>query len=294
MFNNIKVSVVVPVYQVEKYLENCLISLVSQDFKERYQIILIDLGSSDSSSSICQRYEALYPELFYRFHSFENRGVSVSRNIGLSILNSEYATFVDADDTVSSDYLSFMYEAMKKDDLDIFSVGTIEEDGKKSGVDFFSTGRVALLKLYKKLANKINTCCWGRMYKTSLIKESLIRFPVDLSYFEDMVFFCHSLYKARRVKFSSKPLYFYRNRSDSAMHQKVDLVSSYLIALERVRELIEKEDIFYISKLYSRPFKAIKNKLKQYSQLTGEILNKDPELLYKESKKELDKIFQRR
>lgn len=294
-YNNTKVTVIIPVYQSEKYLKDCLESLINQDFKERYQLVLVDLGSTDSSSSICDAYERKYPELIFRIHTFPNLGVSMSRNIGLFVSLSDYITFVDADDFVKPNYLSYLYKEIVKGDYDILTAGNYLYKKKAtldySRINLTTTGKRALLKLYKSPFMKIRTFTWGRIYKTSFLKEHRLSFSFELERFEDWAFFSLALYYANKVKFVKKPLYYYRDNPTSSMHQKADMVTPFLNALKIVKTSLIKEDKDFANKLFDKPSLAIKLQLKHFSKMSQDFLKEDVSEIYQQALTRLIDIY---
>jgi glycosyltransferase involved in cell wall biosynthesis len=117
------VSVIVPIYQSENYLRECLDSLVSQDFDLPYEIILSVFGSSDESLAICEEYEQKYPEKIFIVLGEKNYGISASRNAGIVKSRGDYLTFVDSDDALARNFLSVLYKLAKKGDYDIVTSG---------------------------------------------------------------------------------------------------------------------------------------------------------------------------
>lgn len=116
MMETCKVSIVVPVYNAEKYLDQCLNSLVNQDI-ENVEIIVINDGSTDSSKSICEKFALNYDRI--KFIDKINEGVSVARNVGLDLANGKYITFVDADDYVEKNFCSVLYVKAEEKQSDI-------------------------------------------------------------------------------------------------------------------------------------------------------------------------------
>ncbi len=107
------ISVIVPVYNVEKYLDKCLKSILLQDFSD-FELILVDDGSTDNSGKICDDF-ALKDSRIKVVHK-ENAGPSVARNVGTSVSKGEYITFIDSDDYVDRDYLSILYKSLIMDE----------------------------------------------------------------------------------------------------------------------------------------------------------------------------------
>ena len=117
MSNQVKVSVIIPVYQVENYLERAVDSVLAQTLEEK-EIILVDDGSWDNSPQICDRYARDYPELIRVIHK-KNEGLGMARNTGVQAAVGEYVAFVDSDDAVEPEMYAEMYEKAVEEDCDI-------------------------------------------------------------------------------------------------------------------------------------------------------------------------------
>lgn len=170
------ISVVIPVYQVEKFLNRCLDSVINQTY-ENIEIILIDDGSYDNSPIICDEY-ALKDKRVKVVHQ-SNKGLSVARNLGLKIMKGDYVTFVDSDDYVEKDYIEYLYYLIKKYKTKfsccasraVYESGTIitqetHEEMKLNKKDAFER------MLYQE---NFTVASWGKLYKKELFKG--IKFP---------------------------------------------------------------------------------------------------------------------
>ena len=185
-----KVSVIVPIYNAEKYLKRCIDSILNQTFKD-FEVILINDGSTDSSLEICNIYVASDN----RIHVInqQNRGVSVARNNGIVYSKGEYITFVDSDDFLEPDALNVMYCAIRNGyDLVCASYRRVSNSRKNMASFIFEQKSVNVFQLAElcydiNLDISLGGPCW-KLYKTSIIKINNIFFPEDMSYFEDNVF----------------------------------------------------------------------------------------------------------
>ena len=110
------ISIIIPVYNAEKYLPNCLDSVINQTYKN-LEIILVDDGSTDKSSEICDEYAQ--KDFRIKLIHKENGGVSSARNAGLALVSGDYIAWVDSDDFVAPDYIEYMYKLLKEYDADI-------------------------------------------------------------------------------------------------------------------------------------------------------------------------------
>lgn len=124
--NEIKVSVIVPIYNTEKFLRKCIESIVNQTLQE-IEIILINDGSTDNSHNICLEYAEKYPEKI-RYINNKNIGCSATRNLGIELAKGEYIAFVDSDDYIEKGMYKEMYEVTRNKNLDVVVSGIIYED----------------------------------------------------------------------------------------------------------------------------------------------------------------------
>ena len=215
------ISVIIPVYQSEKYLTPCLESLMAQDFSGRYEVILVDFGSRDHSPDICTAFEKRYPGIVTHLRSENNFGISASRNIGLLVAKGQYVTFVDSDDWVKKNYLSVLYRECEKTKAQIVTCGYYFS-GKISvpsycRVQKTMNGKDGLFALYRDCSLRYRTFCWGRMYQRKFLTDNRIVFDTDLLRFEDWLFIFQAFLSADKIRFIRKPLYHYRSHPDSAM-----------------------------------------------------------------------------
>ena len=212
------VSIIVPVYNVEKYLIKCLNSLIEQTYKN-LEIILVDDGSQDNSGNICDKYKQKDSRI--RVIHIENSGVSNARNIGLDNMKGQYTMFVDSDDYVSKNMVEELYNSIKKNEADISICGVenIYENGEnrttfKEG-RFVTNGEKALGELLN--GKYFTSVCWGKMYKSELWKN--IRFNKDTKIAEDLEVLYYIFERAKKVVVDTKnKLYYYIVRENSAIH----------------------------------------------------------------------------
>ena len=207
-----KVSVIVPVYNTEEYLQKCLASLVNQDFTD-YEIIIVNDGSTDNSKKIIDEYAKEYK--FIKAYDKENGGLSSARNYGIDKAKGKYIAFVDSDDYVDVAYLKELYEAIIKDDSDIAvcEFSYVYKDGNV--VRSYSNLKYTSDSLKSYLLTPPMAPI--RLFKKDLFKE--IRFKEGI-YYEDLEL-CPKLVKyVNKVSFVDLSLYSYLMRDNSIMHQK--------------------------------------------------------------------------
>ena len=210
---NYKVSVIVPVYNAEEYIGATLDSIINQDFNS-YEIIVIDDGSTDGSPEIINE-KLTKSTADYRIIRQENAGVSSARNRGMEEAIGEYLVFIDADDYVTGNHLSELYNG----ETDFSMVQFIKkENDKLSEPHRFSTESITCEEFIKKeLRMEMPFNFWQLMYKASIIKENNIRFNPDLIYGEDIDFALRALLYGDEIAISNEATYYYIQHPQSAI-----------------------------------------------------------------------------
>lgn len=217
------VSVIVPIYKVEDYLERCISSILNQTWAD-FELILVDDGSPDGCPLLCDQWRKKDSRI--KVIHKENGGLSDARNSGLKIASGEFIAFVDSDDWVSPDYLQILVESLQKNDCDIIECGIIrtrgETDGIRSGdgntkVSLFQT-EDALKQLIKD--GLFHQYVWNKLYKRSVI---------DGIFFEkgktnEDEFWTYRVFgNAKRIGKIEVPLYYYFQRAASIMGEGYSL-----------------------------------------------------------------------
>ena len=203
---NPKVSIVVPVYNREKTISFCLDSILSSEFKA-FEVIVVDDGSTDSTSEICKEYANKDQRIKYYYQ--KNSGVSVARNTGLSKCQSEWVTFVDSDDAILSSHLNVMNMKLN-DSIDILMTGIVYGkfiDGKliSESVDgnvnkdvVNSNASIYLFNEFNPLKNSIFPI-YNKFFKNQIINMHNIQFDTTISLGEDQIFLCNYLLYAKGI-----------------------------------------------------------------------------------------------
>lgn len=236
-----KISVIVPVYNMEKYLKRCVDSILLQSFSD-FEVILVDDGSKDTSGDICDSY-ALSDSRIRVIHK-ENGGVSAARNAALDIASGEYITFCDSDDYVENDWLEQFYNYIVSDTcVDVVSIN-FNVVGNKNDIFIKSSEYPELKKFFNSensaieylifdiLCGKSGWAVWTRIFKKSILDMYNIRFCESCgNYAEDMIFVLEYTLKARGVQVLDYRGYNYFQRSDSMMHK-----SEVVIRLDELNE----------------------------------------------------------
>ncbi len=210
------VSMIVPIYNVEAYLNRCLDSIVAQTHRP-LQVILINDGSKDGSQAIVDRYVAKWPELFTSVLQ-ENQGVGAARNRGVALAEGEWICFIDSDDYIEPNYVKGMLKIALQKGSDIVVSNFFMESANGLKVPF------PLMTLYRNLSGEkaakeslnlltVPNFIWNKLYRTRLFREHEISFP-QMRY-EDVAVTAELLLHARLVSVTQKPYYYYCLRKTS-------------------------------------------------------------------------------
>lgn len=244
-----EISVIVPAYNVEKYIERCLFSLIDQDIKEKYEIIVINDGSTDNSLEMIEALAAKHDII--RVYSQKNGGLSAARNAGITRARGKYIAFVDSDDYVEMSYLSAMYRAAECSGADIVCCNfrSVKDGGGFGGMDGVFKHRGGVYEA-KKLLNSLlldismRNYAWNKLYRRGLFTENNIEFPVGKIY-EDMRTIPRLFYHSRRIAVVSGVLYNYVQHEGSITGTMTPKkVFSYIDAYGDIRRLLDEKQIY--------------------------------------------------
>jgi len=216
MNDNALISVIIPVYNVEKYLSRCIDSVINQTYKN-LEIILIDDGSMDDSGKICDEY-ALKDNRIKVIHK-QNGGVSSARNVGLDIAKGEYIGFVDSDDYIENDMYEILYELLVRNQTDISCCNKyVFRVNKFIDSENFPTEKI--LSFNEVLDNpKHDFYIWNKLFSRNVIGN--IRFNEQLTLGEDLLFTYQVLQKIRNIAFYKEAKYYYCDNSNSITRIRV-------------------------------------------------------------------------
>jgi glycosyltransferase involved in cell wall biosynthesis len=236
-----KISVIVPIYNVEAYLPRCIDSILSQTYRN-IEVILVDDGSPDNSGKICDRY-AGEDDRIKVIHR-ENGGLSAARNSGIDCATGEYLAFVDSDDYVKEDFIEFLYELMCKADADIsacgaltvFSDGSTENPSTDTGTHIMDS-REALERMCYNDSFYVTT--WDKLYKRSLFDT--VRFP-EGKLFEDTGTTYLLVDRADTIITCGEPKYYYfRTPNSITTSQFTEKKLDYVEMADNMAEYIIKK-----------------------------------------------------
>ncbi|MBR3606502.1 MAG: glycosyltransferase family 2 protein [Lachnospiraceae bacterium] len=239
------VSIVLPVYNAEEYIRKCIESIQGQSYVE-WELVIIDNGSTDAGYEICREY-AKEDSRIEVFHQYQNRGVSVARNLGLERSSGEFITFIDADDWVEADYLEKLLEIQREHNADMVVCGYQKgndrdrEVGNEKRIENSRNSRLLSVEEYfRDYMLRGNTHCWGVLYRAKKIDD--IHFPNKMTIGEDLLYLIHATMKMERIAVSDYNGYWYYTNPKGAMLKK--FTHSYMDQLicwqQAKEELIEQ------------------------------------------------------
>lgn len=250
-----KISVIIPVYNVEKYLPKCIESLINQDF-DSYEILLIDDGSTDNSLNICKEYEKKSKKV--KVFSQKNKGVSVARNLGLENAKGEWICFVDSDDFAENDMLSSFYDEAMKGDCDVLITPPIMDFDDytndaaifEDNIDFTNKKDILIKNMICRQYNsKLKTEIgaggpWGKLYKKSFLDETSVKFIEGLKRMQDVIFNIYVANKANKIIYKNIYKYHYRiNQGSSTVKYNPTIYETFEKVITIMNEFVEKNKL---------------------------------------------------
>ncbi len=290
------ISVIIPIYNGEKYIQNIANALIAQTYKN-LEIIMVDDGSKDNSYELCN--ELTKEDVRFIVYSKENGGASSARNFGLERAKGEYIGFIDVDDYIFPEYFEYLYSMLTKYQADMAccsyykmwdseKMPVFENDGK----EIVFTQKEDTLKdlLYRK--NITGSPCL-KLYKCEILKN--IKFPSNIIYGEDTIFTFQVLKVCRKVIFGNKVLYIYYQHSTSSTHvvNCSRCEDSWNIHINKILNYAEEKNPQILKAAYAKCFilaidyccriwkdpksKEFKKKLLEYIKYADEIVLRDKE-----------------
>lgn len=219
------ISIVVPVYNIEKYIARCIKSILNQTY-DNLEIILVDDGSTDNSARICKSLQNVDPRIIVL--SQKNTGLSAARNTGISYSHGEYISFIDGDDYISANFVKEMFESLiaNKADIAVCSILNVDDTGKAVGIstklnDAVLTNEEVFNKIVaneSKAWTIISAC--NKIFKKNLFDN--IKFPEGK--LNEDAFIAYPLFaSADRICFLKNYLYYYVQRESSIMHSSISV-----------------------------------------------------------------------
>lgn len=251
-----RLSIIIPFYNVEKYIARCLDSVVKQDIPySDYEIICVNDASPDSSRKIVQDYIKKYPNIKLIEHS-ENRKLGTARNTGRSIAEGDYIWNVDSDDWIEHNCLSKLIGICEKENLDVLTFNGFNTNCQKFIPIIertFDTNCMTGLDFFRSIDDNISLFCpvWKQIYKKSFLDENNIYSP-EVNQGEDVPFSLQSFISAKRVKYFHQGLYYHLcNNVDSLSNENKTYTASELYEKSFVNAKLIFNILPYIPKDYS-------------------------------------------
>lgn len=250
-----KLTIIVAVYNTEKYLKKCLDSLVNQTLKN-IEILCVNDGSEDNSDVILNEYTKKDSRI--KIINKKNGGLSSARNMGIEYARGEFITFLDSDDYVDSNAYLLALSRFVNDNVDLvhFSTNIVMEDNEceRYNEEYFQHKFCGLVKLTSYVINYLDVCAWNKIYKLSIIKKYNIRFPEGKLY-EDNPFFWSYALVCDYAYFMPEKLHYYLSRKNSIMNLTIKKYKSKpnelyhvldrLLCFEELLDFIFKWNLYY-------------------------------------------------
>ena len=278
------ISVIVPVYKVEKYLEKCVNSIRSQSYSD-LEIILVDDGSPDNCGKICDEM-ALNDQRIRVIHQ-KNQGLAAARNAGLAIAQGKYVAFVDSDDTIENGTYLLLYNMIEHYDTDIAicECRKVKESEVLEQVEYSKYENKVLdnNKLWELVFGQLNNSSCNKLYKRSLIGD--LQFPQKVVHGEDLLFNIEYLAKCNIGVYNEAPVYNYLSRNNSITRSSFnENVFFEIVTKDKAKDLVKKYMPIQMSKAELFCFRARMNVLRS-------VYAADKELIYQNKIDEIKKYI---
>lgn len=240
------ISLVVPVYNMERYLDRCMNALLTQ--RGDYEVIMVDDGSIDDSAKMCNQYALKYPEVVHVIHK-RNGGLSSARNAGMEVARGEFVVFPDPDDWVEAGYVSTFLELQKKYDADLVGVGYfIDYENERQSVNEGQKLKVMGAREAQRslfYTPSMGGFAWNKLFRMDIIRKHKLRFLDDVGTTEDLDFVFRYLRYCDKIVFSPEAqTYHYYQRPGAATHsgfspKKMESIHTY----EKIIQISRNPDV---------------------------------------------------
>ena len=236
----IKLSIIIPAFNAEKYIAKCLDSITKQSC-DNYELLIIDDGSSDDTGNICDMYGKRFSQISV-FHT-DNNGVSSARNLGLEKARGEYIWFVDSDDVVKANSIKTIISTIDESELLIFGIEEFDKKNvtKRQYGDLTTDNQYAINQMLSD--NGVRGYLFNKVFRLDIIKKNHLTFNTSIKNCEDLLFSVSYASLIKRVKISNEIIYRYRQRKNGAIHSKLNSDQSTSInAFLSISEIVDDED----------------------------------------------------
>ncbi|WP_318418199.1 glycosyltransferase family 2 protein [Photobacterium leiognathi] len=218
--NNVLLSVIIPVYNMELYIQECLKSVFNQKMKDLYEVIIINDGSTDNSKALIEKEINKYKDNNIIFKNIHNQGVSNARNLGVNLSSGKYISFVDSDDWVSANYIETICQSLMKNiTYDIYYFDRFFSYPKKNKLISypFYRGRI---NENASIFSELNYSACNKVYSQNLFKDGLSFYKGKI--YEDMPFSLDALLLSDTISKINAPLYFVRQNTPNSVTNKLN------------------------------------------------------------------------
>lgn len=256
---NLNISFIIPVYNCEGYLNECLDSIINQNY-QYIEIIIINDASTDNSLNICNKY-AQKDNRVKLITNKRNLGVSATRNIGIEKSTGDVIIFIDSDDYIEKDYIQKIITLIGKYDLLCYGYNCLYKNTK---IPILLNKKINNKDVFENkvmIGNEIAGYLWNKVFKSDIVKSNNIKFNENIHYCEDLLFVSQYLKYSNSVYYFNDCLYNYRMRKNSASYnffnkKNSSILYSYLFLIEKYKnnELIENH-LKYMYLIYYYCFK---------------------------------------
>ena len=218
MDDNELISIIIPVYNIEKYIHRCIQSIINQTYRN-IEIIIVDDGSTDNSGTVCDELAKADNRIFV-YHK-QNGGAADARNYGLEKATGSYIGFVDGDDFIHPQMYELLLQTAIQYNADLTACKNVRENEQKFMASRFDEdtieSKVKIIDPFEAVIrpHELDICPWNKLYKTSLFEE--IKYPAG-KMCEDEFVFHHIIFAAQKIRLLDIPLYYYENREGSVMY----------------------------------------------------------------------------
>ena len=235
------ISVIVPVYNGQDYLENCIQSIENQTYGN-IEVIIVNDGSTDETGTVCERIKSIYNNV--QVLTYGDEGVSVARNRGIETSKGEFITFVDADDRIRPNMLERLYNGILDTDSDVagcsFFAWSSEEEWRRCMTAYETTGQTVAYDTDRYLKEALlcgNSRCWSKLYRREIFDK--VRFPEELSIGEDMLFLVRMLPYVGKISETDYEGYGYYTNPEGAINREftpryMDQITCWQLAREEI------------------------------------------------------------
>lgn len=272
-----KISVIIPVYNSEKYLEECLDSILNQNYNNM-EVILVNDGSIDSSEAICKTYAKKDKRI--KLINKKNGGVSSARNQGLVECTGDYIMFMDSDDLLHQNALKNIGKNIGDNDTLVFGYTRKYKHKEKTSLCNYN---LKIEDIEEKIINDdcVGGYLWNKVFSSNIIKNNKLFFDEDIYFCEDLVFVLEYIKLAKKIRYISQCLYLYRMRKGNATdnlisENTVSILKAYDYLQEKTDNINIKNKIRYnylIMYLQLCPFLKINNINKEILKLEKKIVS---------------------